>query len=117
MDILSLKEMLTQYNELELNLVDYINKENAQFVETEEMKILQAYADTTRCLIGKLYNEVVNPNRLDVRALTHKDITLHHPCPEMLVEGLKHSLNLKYGANKWKAMRSYFKGIDKIIKL
>ena len=113
MDIQTLETMLEQYNHLELKLIDYINKENAQFVETEEMKILQAYADTSRVLIARLYNEAINPHRLDVRNLNSKVIAEHHNNPIALLETLKYSLNIRNGVSKERALEGLLKNINK----
>jgi len=113
MDILALEEMLSQYNQLELKLVDYINKENAQFVETEEMKILQAYADTSRTLIGRLYNEAINPHKCDIRNLNSKSIVTHHLHPVALLESLKYSLNIRNGVSKDRALKGLLKNLNK----
>ena len=113
MDISSINEMLNQSHKLEIELVGFINKENAQFVETEEMKVLQAYADTTRTLIGVLYNEVINPHRLDVRNLNSKVIAEHHDSPIALLESLKYSLNIRNGVSKERALEGLLKNINK----
>ena len=117
MDIQALDEMISQYNVLELRLVDFINNENAQFEETEEMKVLQAYADTSRGLISSLLKEIRNPHRCDIRDLKAKDIQTHHPSPEYLLLGIRMGLNEKYGVSRWKAKSQFFKDLDKIINM
>jgi hypothetical protein len=113
MDILAVEEMLKQSHTLELQLVGFINKENAQFVETEEMKILQAYADTTRVLINTMYNECINPHRVDVRSLNSEVIVRQHLDPIALLESLKYSLNVKYGVTKERALQELLKNLNK----
>lgn len=116
MNLSNVNTLMEQSHNLELQLVEFINKENAQFVETEEMKILQAYADTTRVLISTMYNECINPYRLDVRHLTSSDIQIHTSSPEVLLESLKMRMNVKHGANKMKSLQKFSKNIDKLIK-
>ena len=117
MDIKALDEMINQYNILELRLVDFINNENAQFEETEEMKILQAYSDTSRVLIHSMRKELLNSHRCDIRDLNAKDIQTHHKAPEYLLASLRRGLNEKYGVSGWKAKSQFFKDLDKIINM
>ena len=117
MDILKLEDSISQYNQLELKLVDFINNENAQFVETEEMKILQAYSDTSRTLINSMYKEILNPFKVDIRHLNYRDIQTHHKSPEYLLASLKMGLNEKYGVSGWRSKSQFFKDLDKIIDM
>lgn len=117
MDISLMQDMFNQYQELEGRLIEFINKENIQFQETEEMKILQAYSDTAKSLINAMRNELANPYRLDIRDLNPKDIQMHHKSAEYFLTRLKMDLNVKYGVSKWVAMSQFSKDIDKLIKL
>ena len=111
MNLSNVNTLMEQSHNLELQLVEFINKENAQFVETEEMKILQAYADTTRVLISTMYNECINPHRLDVRNLNSKVIVEHHYNPIALLESLKYSLNIRNGVSKDRAIQGILKNL------